>query len=272
LSLIAEKFICLTSYREPKEFKPNKSGSIAEVDRAYTVETCRQLRDVIQKQLKKNDATTKLTSPEFAYYQTVYCLISLVLFCLKVDSPKSAHRAVHITDHCGALSRLLKEQTLALVSLPESTPETIVILSSFASLHDMGMLRESIVVIQLTTSFLEKTFAASKINAPKWVVDDLKKVNTATTETISIIKQRIKVLNEAANRSGWLDSICEAAFGGVADGSIAVGEDPDDPMDGDLEIMIFKAIGQQTGLEHTVGLMKDSWQEVAKGWSLVKLD
>lgn len=175
-------------------------------------------------------------------------------------------------DHCGALSRLLKEQTQGLVSLPEDTSETIAILSSFASLHSLGMLRESVLVIKLTTSFLEKTFTASKSNVPKWVTDDLKAVNAATAETSTVIKQRIKVLNEAANRSGWLDSICEASFGGLVDGSITVSDEPDDQMDGNLDMMVFKAIGQQIGLEHTVGQMKDSWQEVAKGWTLVKLD
>jgi hypothetical protein len=216
-----------------------------------------------------------LTSPELSYFTVVNFLNRFVAVSTRAQWTKSSSRPTAVSTAVASVVSALKRQPEALnaAASPE-IPEQDAALLHFASLHGLGMLRESAVAAKLTVACLERVMApAPKGDVPKWLSEDLKTLAGAAGEATSAVKRRIQALNQAAGASGWLDTISRFAFGGLADGSKTVpAEAPAKAADGDLETMVFVASGRSAGLEQTIGEIKDSWQDVAKGWAAVKLD
>ncbi|KAI1858729.1 uncharacterized protein JN550_012479 [Neoarthrinium moseri] len=279
LSLFTEQFISLISYKEPKDFKPIKPAQVAELERSYIAQTAQSIHmNFATPFLRCLDAATDnetvpvLTDSEFHYFTTINFLLSHAVLATERQWNKSAPRDKRGSTIVGKIAAQIKYQTTSLALVREDTPETARALCHFSNLHALGMLRESALAVKLTAGFLERLIAPAKNDAPKWLADDVKALQSAATEANDFVKKRIKALSDAANTSGSLDSISEYAFGGLIDGSKSVNATPATAADGELETMIFVAAGQHAGFENTIGEILDSWQEVAKGWNTVKLD
>lgn len=240
---------------------------------------CRSFSGTFIKTLEAVDTTASdckpiVTSPELSYFTVIHFLSRFVAVSTRTPWTKSTPRPTAISSAMASLTASLKSQADALEATPAGTPEKMAALPHFASLHGLGMLRESVVATRLTVACLERaTAAANKADVPKWLIDDTKSLTAAAGEAAAFVKKRVQLLNQVAGATGWLDTIAEFAFGGLADGTrTAPAEAPASEAEGDLETMVFVAAGQNAGLEQTIGEIKDSWQEVAKGWTTVKLD
>lgn len=279
LSLFTEDFISLISYKEPKEYKPIKPLQVAQIDRDLVAQASSQLGERIQGLVMRclqayQNPTIKLelTGAELSFFTTVNFLVCFVVSVTKTPLTKSTTRPVRTADIAATIDVEVQNQVQKMQDERDNISDTKTALHQFASLHALGMLRESVQVVKLVVNYLERAALTTKTDVPKWLNEDIKSLNCTASDATATIKQRIKLLNDAANTSGWLDSISEFAFGDLAKGTKTVDTNPKDAESSDLDTMVFQASGQKAGLVNTIGEIKDSWQEVAKGWNTVKFD
>ncbi|KAH8201733.1 hypothetical protein TruAng_004085 [Truncatella angustata] len=273
LSLYAERFISLLSYKDAKEYKPTKPIQVAELDRSYVAETAEQIAKKLEAPLMEClDGAQYLTSAELSYFTAINSLLRIVILSTRAPWTKNASRPPQTTDAVNHIASLLQAETEGLQERRGDLPESMSAVQQFVSLHALGMLRETVQAVKITANYLERSAVPLKNDAPKWLGEDVRALNSTAAGASGFVKKQIKLLNDEANASGWLDRISEFAFGELASGAQPVGEAPSDAESGELSAMVFIASGQKAGLEHTMGEIKDSWQEVAKGWSTVKLD
>ncbi|KAI0136207.1 N-acetyltransferase B complex non catalytic subunit-domain-containing protein [Xylariales sp. AK1849] len=279
LSLLAEKFIDLVSLREAKELKPSKPAQAAKIDRSYTAEAASQIEMPILRYLlpclEEGQAPTKLTGPELAYYSVIQALVTLIALTMGVDWTKNTPRPAATDLAVSHAVAVLKKQIELLSKVPGGAPAKTIDIYSFATLHAMGMLRETTQAVKLTVIFMERAALPFKSDVPKWLTQYLQALNTAFTDSTAFLKKRIKALNDAAFSDGCLDGISEYAFGDLATGAKSVNYEfwlGLEIAEGDMEEIIFKVAGEKVGLEHTFGEIADSWRQVAKGWASLKLD
>ncbi|KAK9774875.1 putative N-acetyltransferase B complex non catalytic subunit-domain-containing protein [Seiridium cardinale] len=281
LSLLTERFLSLISYKDAKEYKPTKSVQMAELDRSNVSLQAKLIYKQFEDSLMNyQSASTAVgakpcfTGAEFSYFTIVHLLIGFVVLSSDASWTKNASRppALANLEIVSTITSMLQAQVAELQKPRKDLAENVMALDYFASLHNLGMLREAVQAVKIATGYLERVIVPFKNDVPKWLVDDIKAFSTSSLDAAAAIKKRIKSINDAANASGWLDRISEFAFGDLASGAQTIGEASQDPESSDLLAMVFMASGQKAGLEHTIGEIKDSWQEVAKGWNTVKLD
>lgn len=269
----------MISYKDSKEYKPTKLLHVAESDRHYVAEMSAQLGEKVQVLLlecleayRTPTAELKLTGAELSFFTTINLLIGFITFATRNSWSKSTPRPLSTSGVASLISAELQKQIEDVQVERDDSQVNVTALRQFAALHALGMLRESAQAVKLVANYLERAVLPVKNDVPKWVTEDIKALEGTVSQANSAIKQQIKLLNDAANAYGWLDHISGFAFGDLATGAKTVGHASKDSESGDLVAMIFQASGQKAGLEITIGEIKDSWQEVAKGWNTVKLD
>ncbi|KAF2995453.1 hypothetical protein E8E14_000281 [Neopestalotiopsis sp. 37M] len=279
MSWYAEKFLSLMSSRESKEYKPAKSTMTADNDRVAVAEQSIKIREtfgeLLMIALHAPDSATRgptVTSGELSYFTTVHNLADLTALGTAVNAwTKNSQRPGGVLRAVKNIVAELKDQQNSFTEPRPRIPADVSVLGQFVSLHSLGMLRESIIAVKTTVNYLERVIAASK-DAPKWLSEDCGTLNNATAEVSAVVKQQIKALNDDANAPGWFDRIAQYTFGDLASGAQVVGEPATNDESSALDSALFTACGGLVGLEHTIGEIQESWREVAKGWTTVKLD
>ncbi|KAH8675254.1 N-acetyltransferase B complex non catalytic subunit-domain-containing protein [Xylariales sp. PMI_506] len=281
LALFTEELLSVISYRDPKDYKPAKAAAAAEQEKRFSAQEADKLSLAIEETLRqcKESAETSwpvLTEAELAYFGIVSQLAAIVALYARGGLAKNAPRPAHSGDMVAAAVASLQDQIDAASSAfagaeannndEDNDNNNKEVLYGFATLHTLGMLRESATAMKLTAAFVEKTVGNASASAPKWVAEDLRALHDGAGAGAELVRKRVKVLNEAAAGRAWLDTVCGWAFGDLATSDVA------DEAGSGLEAAVFAAAGGRAGLEITAGQIKDSWQEVAKGWAQIKLD
>ncbi|KAL7805034.1 N-acetyltransferase B complex non catalytic subunit domain-containing protein [Trichoderma aethiopicum] len=244
LSLLAEAFHELLTYKPPASFKASAGSS--EYDQIYFIETLARLSNSFPKFLAGPD--DEMTRPELLYFEAISLLCTLMSLCVELD------RSVDISDALSqiisALKSALEDQRSALSHNADSSIEGTV--AMLGSMHNISMLRDTTAAIKLGVQWLlshnEKEKArdrSGKSGLPKDLVSQLKDLQTAAEASIKegqglISKLRTEVMSREfePKLKRWV-------------------------LDGEHEI---KRI---LGMQSLPGLI-DSWQSNVKGWQQVK--
>lgn len=283
LSLLAERFIDLVSYSQPRDYKPSKPGLVLQHDQHYANDTSINIGRLMEDVFKDSD----LTLPEAHYYRTILKLAKLVaeihtLYCL-VPQPAADSRVVTefvIKD----ILEELEEQSKNFLAVPENYPSKIRGFHGFVALHAMGMLRESAFAIKLTASYLTAALDKAKAAADKannksshgemtWATNQLRPLTTNATTAQQNMEGRVKALKELVQGGGWIDRLHTWTF---AEGTVYTSLESKEDRARQKEFRevmsasLLEAIGGETAFEDWAGKVVESWQDLLNGWSAVK--
>ncbi|KAK6948080.1 hypothetical protein Daesc_009844 [Daldinia eschscholtzii] len=291
--LIAERFLDLVCYVQPKEYKPSKAGQIAQLDWKYASATSSHLEEEMRGLLALGDKglldqekvnAAKLrdsvrgnyTMPEYWYYGIIWRLANAVRSILGHGFLSTSTNETREFDRflIKGIINNLEDQTQDFLEVPENIHSKIYAFHGFAALHAMGMLRESILAVKYTTNYLtsisEKLKNTDKARANTelaWLAPELKKMNAAAAESENKIKARIKLLKDyLSNVDGWRDRLCDWVFG---DYTTAYDKDPEFKQEvaSKMKAVIPKANG-----ELWADKVGESWRELMNGWAAVRFD
>ncbi|KAI1477745.1 N-acetyltransferase B complex non catalytic subunit-domain-containing protein [Daldinia eschscholtzii] len=291
--LIAERFLDLVCYVQPKEYKPSKAGQIAQLDWKYASATSSHLEEEMRGLLALGDKglldqekvdVAKLrdsvrgsyTTPEYWYYGIIWRLANAVRSILGHGFLSTSTNETRGLDRflIKGIINNLEDQTQDFLEVPENIHSKIYAFHGFAALHAMGMLRESILAVKYTTNYLtsisEKLKNTDKARANTelaWLAPELKKMNAAAAESENKIKARIKLLKDyLSNVDGWRDRICDWVFG---DYTTAYDKDPEFKQEVASKI---KAVIPKANGELWADKVGESWRELMNGWAAVRFD
>ncbi|KAI1390382.1 N-acetyltransferase B complex non catalytic subunit-domain-containing protein [Hypoxylon trugodes] len=279
LGLLAERFLDLVCYVQPKEYKPSKAGHILQLDWEYALSTSSNLERDMYTILRGRQETIKvsLTSAEYWYYTAMWKLATVVKGVLKhnimsaSDGPNREQTRILIQLALEAL----EEQTKDFLVVPENLHSKVYAFHGFASLHAMGMLRETILAVKHTANYL--TLASDKAkNSDKtrssvdlaWLAPELKKMIAAAAESENTIKARVKLLRAYLDKvDGWRDRLCDWVFGDYYVTPYDQNADFKKEVTKNLKAAIPKA-----NAELWADSIGESWRELMKGWVTVKFE
>lgn len=293
LGLLAERFLDLVCYVQPKEYKPPKAGRIIQLDLEYALATSSRLEKdmnllipVVDFSLSKEEQAkayqkrdlvqTSLTSPEFWYYKLVNWLAGVVNDIVEFGIMTAATNDTRdrIRSSIKMVLTALESQTNEFLLMPESHHSKIYGFHGFAALHAMGMLRETIIVFKHTVKYLtivsEKAKNVDKFRSQvelAWLAPELKKMAAAATSSETSIKGRIKQLQGYLdNVDGWRERLCDWVFEEYA---TAIDQDKifRNETCEKMKVMIPKEYA-----EKWADSIRDSWQDLIGGWVAVKFE
>ncbi|RWA09435.1 hypothetical protein EKO27_g5652 [Xylaria grammica] len=272
LSILAERFLDLVCYVQPKEFKPSKAAQLLHIEQA-AITSCmtphRNLDALISGEGHNED---DLTGPETWYFRTVNELSKLVeLIISTIPSPSIAKPAILAT--ITRLLAIIDQQTQDFLAVPDGIPARMHTLHGVAALHAMGMLRESAFAVKATAQYvsaaMERAKAAEKsrsANDTAWFSTEIKKLSLAAAAADAQMKDRVKKLAENLNTSGWVDRLGGWAFGDNT-GPYADGAQFQNVVAGKLALFVPPDAREIWAMDIT-----DSWRDVVKGWGAVRFD
>ncbi|KAK8113761.1 hypothetical protein PG999_005830 [Apiospora kogelbergensis] len=271
LSLLSERFLSLVAYKETKDYKPTNAALAKDRDRSIVIPACQDVAESMNELMNGRGIQDKLTLPEVEYYSLVQGLASYIGLSLSDPKDGARDRVVEFirSQLVSQTTRLMERRKLA----HEAEASRNDVFHDLAALHANGMLRESALVTVQVTRYLERTRNPdTKSPMPSWMNIHLKTLKTASATANSSMKEYIRRLNTTVTMTGWLDRISEWAFGDLVNGTRAVSDDAGETFENsDTDMLLYKAIGQGPDLENTIGQIVDSWQDVARGWSNVKI-
>lgn len=291
--MLAERFLDLVCYVQPKEYKPPKAGRIIQLDLEYALATSSRLEKdmnllipVVDFSLSKEEQAkayqkrdlvqTSLTSPEFWYYKLVNWLAGVVNDIVEFGIMTAATNDTRdrIRSSIKMVLTALESQTNEFLLMPESHHSKIYGFHGFAALHAMGMLRETIIVFKHTVKYLtivsEKAKNVDKLRSQvelAWLAPELKKMAAAATSSETSIKGRIKQLQGYLdNVDGWRERLCDWVFEEYA---TAIDQDKifRNETCEKMKVMIPKEYA-----EKWADSIRDSWQDLIGGWVAVKFE
>ncbi|KAI0817885.1 N-acetyltransferase B complex non catalytic subunit-domain-containing protein [Xylaria sp. FL0064] len=277
LSILAERFLDLVGYVQPKEVKPSKASQLLYVDLQAAVSSCRALHKSLDTLVSGEGYDERdLTGPETWYFRIVTELPKLVKLILDtIILPASSAKTTK--DEVLAVSRrilsIIDYQTYDFLAVPDGIPARMHTLHGVAALHAMGMLRESSLAMKTTLQYVSATFdrvkAADKTRGTSeiaWITAETKKLSLATSAADAQMKSRVKKLTENLHTSGWVDRLEGWAFG---DNALPYGDDADfkSTVAGKLAQFIPSEAREVWAMD-----IADSWRDVMKGWGAVRFD
>ncbi|KAI1461793.1 N-acetyltransferase B complex non catalytic subunit-domain-containing protein [Annulohypoxylon moriforme] len=293
LGLLAERFLDLVCYVQPKEYKPQKSGRIIQLDWEYALATSSRLEKdmgtlmpTIDSSLSEGEQAQQaeqqelvrksLTSSELWYHSIVHMLASVVkdvVGCGILKAPTNDARN-RIRTTMKEVLEGLELQTDDFLAVPQNLHSKLYGFHGFAALHAMGMLRETIIAFKHTVNYLtiasEKAKTADKLRSQAelaWLAPELKKMTAAVANSENSVKGRIKQLQSYLdNTDGWRGRLCDWAFGEYA---TVLDEDKKFK---NLVCEKMKLIVPKDNAEKWADDIGDSWRELIKGWAVVKFD
>ncbi|KAI1307775.1 N-acetyltransferase B complex non catalytic subunit-domain-containing protein [Xylaria venustula] len=308
LSILAEHFLDLVSYTQPKECKYTKASQVLPLDWQAAVSSCNDLHKNLDTLLmgqthKDMDAFLSdhiydehdLTRPESLYFRIVYSLtdfVKLVLqtiarhvslppdsFVLLVSPPKTPTPKGQAIACAARIIQLLNHQTRDFLALPDGMPTKIHTFHGVASLHAMGMLRESSHAIKTTVQYIsiasERLKVAEKSGEDfAWLSHLTEKISRASATADTHMKDRVKSLTESLHASGWVDRLESWVFSDTAvlpeyRFQFSYAEL------GDLKKEVASKLGEfipASERENWAIEVADSWRDVIKGWCAVRFD
>ncbi|KAI0872011.1 N-acetyltransferase B complex non catalytic subunit-domain-containing protein [Hypoxylon argillaceum] len=276
LSILAERFLDLVSFAQPKDFKPSQITQLLQVDWQTTTSSCQTLYmhlDALTygEGFDEND----LTGPEAWYFRTVTELAKLVKLIYETVLPASSTKAARETI-LAVIRRILaiiNYQIQDFLAIPNGAPAKLHTLHGVAALHAMGMLRESTLAIKSTvqhvTAALDRLRVLDKSRATAeaaWLAPETKKLLSAAATADARMKDRVKRLTEDLHASGWIDRLVGWAFD---DAELAHGADG--AFAGDLARELAVFVPEEAREGWAVGVA-DSWRDVVKGWGAVRFE
>ncbi|KAI1465594.1 N-acetyltransferase B complex non catalytic subunit-domain-containing protein [Daldinia caldariorum] len=291
--LIAERFLDLVCYVQPKEYKPSKASQVAQLDWKYASATSSHLEKEMRTILALGDKGLQegekvdvgklrdsvrgsYTTPEYWYYGIIWRLANAVKSILAHGFLSTSTNETREFDRflIRGIIKSLEDQTQDFLEVPENIHSKIYAFHGFAALHAMGMLRESILAVKYTTNYLtsisEKLKNTDKARANTelaWLAAELKKMTAAAAESENKIKARIKLLRDyLSNVDGWRDRLCDWVFG---DYTTAYDEDAEFKQEVASKI---KAVIPKANGELWADKVGESWRELMNGWAAVRFD
>ncbi len=246
LSLLAERFIDLVSYVQPKDLKPSRPGQVFQLDRKYAMETSVNIECEIQQAFTGGEEN--LTSPEIYYYRLILKLAKLTTDLLTYynnitnnntnstnntnntnsdpASPPPDDRAI-LESSVNDVLAVLQEQAADFLEIPANYRSKLRAFHGFVALHAMGMLRESALAAKLTASCLTATLDKAKTleNTNKtarasssstttsttawatWATGQLRSLTTEATAAERQIEQRVRALRDLVQDGGWVERL-----------------------------------------------------------------
>lgn len=279
---------------QPKEYKPSKIGQVIQLDLQYAVTTLANIKGDMKTLLgiadaklseeekhrlahQREKALASLTGPEAYYYNIVWRLSDLVVDVLGTRTSSASPNELRdrIRSHVEELTQVLDAQKSNFLAVPESVRSKIHGFHGFGALHAMGMLRESVLAVKYTASYLatvsEKAKNIDKARSSNemaaWLAPELKKMTAAAAESEGVIKNRIKLLKSYLDDvDGWRDRLCDWTFG-----EYATAYEPDQEFKKEMSSKL-KAVVPKANAEVWADHVGESWRQLMKGWAAVKFD
>ncbi|KAI0429216.1 N-acetyltransferase B complex non catalytic subunit-domain-containing protein [Xylaria sp. FL1042] len=277
LSILAERFLDLVGYVQPKEFKPPKAAQLLYADLQAAASSCKTLyKSLDSLVLGEGHDERDLTGPETWYFRIVTELTKLVNLILEtIILPTSSAKTTR--EEIPAVSRrvlsIIDYQTQDFLAVPDGIPTKMHTLHGVAALHAMGVLRESSFAVKTTVQYLsaaldrvkaaDKTRSASEV---AWVSAETKKLSLASSVADTHMKERVKKLTENLHTSGWVDRLEGWAFG---DNTLSYGDGAE------FKSAVASKLAQfipTDAREFWAMDIADSWRDVMKGWGAVRFD
>ncbi|OTA97835.1 hypothetical protein M434DRAFT_391455 [Hypoxylon sp. CO27-5] len=292
LGLLAERFLDLVYYVQPKEYKASKVGYLMQLDWEYAQaisssleKDMRVLLAIADSKLpnqekiepdRRQEVKLSLTSSELWYHTIVHGLANTVKTVLGSGIIKASTNESR--DHARLVIKevmeALNDQTDDFLAVPKSFHSKLYAFHGFASLHAMGMLRETIIAVKQTVNYLliasDKAKNADKLRSSAelaWLTPELKKLAAAAVESENKVKARIKLLRDyLSNVDGWRDRLCDWVFGDYA---TVYDRDKDFKKEicEKMKVAIPKA-----NAEVWADSIGESWRELMKGWAVVRFE
>ncbi|KAI1428083.1 N-acetyltransferase B complex non catalytic subunit-domain-containing protein [Xylaria sp. FL1777] len=277
LSILAERYLDLVCYVQPKEFKPSKTSQLLYIDWQAAASSCKALHKNLDTLIfGEGHNEHDLTGPETWYFRIVTELTKFVKLILEIlPLPASSAKAGKEEILAGArrILAIIDYQTQDFLAVPDGISAKMHTLHGVAALHAMGMLRESAFAVKTTVQYistaLDRVKAADKTrgtNELAWISTETKKLSLAATAADAHMKARVKKLSENLHTSGWVDRLEDWAFGDNAV-SYADGADFKNVMAAKLAEFIPGDAREVWAMD-----IADSWRDVVKGWGAVRFD
>lgn len=246
-------------------------------ERAYVLETLERINNSVTNFLQLHDTPSHLTPAEETYYTIISLLTALLPACLQLTRSDPVPSTVGLL--VGSLTASIRSLQECLFPVAAAAPEVkgedssqssgVETLFAFASLHTMGMLRDSALVLKHSVAFLnaanDRERERDKVSGglPKAVTQDLKSLDTLAATALQAVKDRIKSLKTALDEAGWMDRIAEMTLGSDGDG----GEYEDE-----ISRRIMALPDSHSVVEEWSGRLLEGWRDTAKGWAIVKME
>ncbi|QPH15840.1 hypothetical protein C2857_000347 [Epichloe festucae Fl1] len=145
LSLLSEAFQNILAYRPPTVYKT--TAAVMGIDCTFVMETMSRLSNSMSKFL--GDASKHCTPSEMFYYDSVHLLATFISLCVSIDRSAPLPSAFgHMAD---AIKASMAGQLDGLSSPAESTEKMV---STFRSLHQITMLRDTAMATKLATAWI----------------------------------------------------------------------------------------------------------------------
>ncbi|TRX98064.1 hypothetical protein FHL15_001274 [Xylaria flabelliformis] len=285
LCILTERFFDLVCYAQPKDFKPSKATQLLQVDWQAAASTCKFLHTSLDALLfgDSDDIQKDVTGPEAWHFRIVSQLAKLVSQVLETvllpppaaaASTKAAREDVVHTIH--RTLKLMEYQSQDFLALPRGIHARMHTLHGVAATHAMGMLRDSALAARHAVQFLGAALDRIKTtDKPRgtaeaaWLTPETRKLVAAAAAADAGMKERVKVLTDGLNMSGWVDCLLGWVFGDD--------DDDDDDIAGQdgfggivakkMDLFIPADVREEWAADVT-----DSWRDVVKGWRDVSDD
>ncbi|KAI0523907.1 N-acetyltransferase B complex non catalytic subunit-domain-containing protein [Xylaria bambusicola] len=288
LSILAERFLDLVSYVQPKEFKPSKASQLLLADWHAAISSLGALHNNLDTLIFSEGCDEhNLTGPETWYFRIVTELTKLVKLILEAAAgllPTSSAKTARedILAIARRILSIIDYQTQDFLAVPDGIPARMHTLHGVAALHAMGMLRESAFAVKAAVGYistaLERQKAVDKTRNTSelaFISAETKKLSTAASSADTHMKERLKKLNENVHASGWVDRLEEWVFGDNAVASHAEDQNNYRENTGVFKRDVAEKLGgfiPSDAREIWAVDVADSWRDVVKGWGAVRFD
>lgn len=285
MGILAERFVDLVCYVQTKEFKPSKANQLAQMDWQGAATLSGGVGTKMDALLRDGEKIpgSYLTDPELWYFSVVVTLAEVVGEVLEhvLLNPPTKDVKVEILAKIQTVLRVFTHQTEHFFNIPPGIPARMHTLHGVAALHAMGMLRETSLAtkntVQYLTTALERLKTTDKsrgTNEAAWLSPELKKLLDAAALADAHIKDGVKKLNDNLLTSGWVDRLGTWVFGDNAEYTFG-NEEREKKANKDFKEMMVVNLADIIPLNarETWAIdVADSWREVVRSWSGVKLD
>ncbi|KAH9897387.1 N-acetyltransferase B complex non catalytic subunit-domain-containing protein [Xylariomycetidae sp. FL2044] len=155
--LLTERFMDLVCYVPTRDYKPPNAGGIQQLNWEYAVTTAGALTsDIEHVECLCPETIWPYTDGEADYLNGVRLLCNIIQFTLNFASPLSdKNKKIRVQGEIRKFSHLLLQARVRVSGTATTRYET---LDAMASLHGVGMMRELVMAIKHTVSYLQLMF------------------------------------------------------------------------------------------------------------------
>ncbi|KAK4192377.1 N-acetyltransferase B complex non catalytic subunit-domain-containing protein [Podospora australis] len=277
LAFLTEQYKDLLLYKPPKDYQPPKDNpakahAVAKLDRTYTDEVLRRIRNSLQDWLHKPDIATHLTPAENTFYTVVSLLVPLVTMSTNPSrarpnvSPSLNLLTTSIKSTLGTMKAglLSASNPLGQDNLVQRTISVLADMPTFANVRDTALAAKYstawVAAFNDRENELDKTGQWGLLRV---VIAEIMALESAAIKTLVEAKGHISQLKAALDESGWLDGMIDVVLGKE--------DTPEDELD-ELTKAVSDVVGGRAGAEEWASRMVESWREGVKGWGMVRME